>query len=192
MASEQILATLQVIHTLEALGVPYLIGGSLASAVHGVARATLDTDLITELQPHHAQLLVEALQDRFYIDLDAVQQAIRQQRSFNLIHLESMFKIDVFVSKQRPFDQARFSRRTAYVVAANPDRTAYISTSEDTILIKLEWYRLGGETSERQWRDVLGMLKIQQSQLDQAYLQHWAAELGVADLLAKALAEAQE
>ncbi len=96
MASEQISATLQVIHSLEKLGVPYLIGGSLASAVHGVARATLDTDLITELQPHHAQPLVEALQDRFYIDLDAVRQAIRQQRSFNLIHLDSMFKIDVF------------------------------------------------------------------------------------------------
>ena len=116
MASEQISATLQVIHSLEKLGVPYLIGGSLASAVHGVARATLDTDLITELQPHHAQPLVEALQDRFYIDLDAVRQAIRQQRSFNLIHLESMFKIDVFVSRRRPFDQAHFSRRVAYVV----------------------------------------------------------------------------
>jgi len=190
MASEQISATLQVIHSLEKLGVPYLIGGSLASAVHGVARATLDTDLITELQPHHAQPLVEALQDRFYIDLDAVRQAIRQQRSFNLIHLGSMFKIDVFVSKRRPFDQARFSRRVAYVVATNPDQTAYISTTEDTILIKLEWYRLGGETSERQWRDVLGMLKIQQVLLDQTYLQHWATELGVADLLTKAMVEA--
>ncbi len=191
MPSEQITATLQVIQTLETLGVPYLIGGSLASAVHGVARATLDTDLITELQSQHAQPLVEALQDAFYIDLNAVRQAIQQQSSFNLIHLDSMFKIDVFVSKRRPFDQARFSRRAAYIVATNPDQTAYVSAVEDTILVKLEWYRLGGEVSGRQWRDVLGMIKVQQAQLDRAYLQRWATDLGVADLLEKALTEAK-
>jgi len=192
MHSEQIAATLDVIEVLDTLEVPYMIGGSLASAVHGVTRATLDTDLIAELEAKHARPLVQALQDRFYIDLDAVQEAIRQRRSFNLIHLDSMFKIDIFVSKRRPFDQSRFSRRTAHIVAIDPEEKAYISTAEDTILIKLEWYRLGDEISERQWRDVLGMLKIQADQLDLAYLRRWATALGVADLLEKAIIEAKE
>ena len=191
MASEQIAVTLAVIEVLEDLDVPYLIGGSLASAVHGVVRATLDSDLVTELETEHAAPLVQALQQGFYIDPDAVNAAIHQRRSFNIVHLETMFKVDIFVSRQRPFDQSRFARRTRQVVATQPERSAYVSTAEDTILVKLEWYRAGGQVSERQWRDVLGILKIQHERLDLAYLRHWAAQLNVLDLLEQALTEAE-
>ena len=191
MLSEPVAVTLLVIETLDRLDVPYLIGGSLASTVHGLVRTTQDADLVAILRPEQAVPLVQALGDAFYAGLEAIQEAIRQRSSFNLIHLETMFKVDIFVSKQRPFDQAQFERRTAQTVAIEPQRTAYIASAEDTVLTKLEWYRLGGGVSERQWRDVLGVLKVQGNRLDRAYLQRWAVELSVDDLLQKAVTEAE-
>ena len=190
MLPEPVAVTLLVIRALDALDVPYLIGGSLASAVHGVARATVDTDLVADLRPEHAQPLAQALADAFYVDVESIQDAIRRHSSFNVIHLEMMFKVDVFVRKQRPFDQAQFDRRVAQVIATEPERTAYVASAEDTVLAKLEWFRMGGEVSERQWRDVLGVLKVQGERLDRDYLRRWAAALRVSDLLERVLIEA--
>jgi len=190
MLPEPVAVTLLVIEALEASDVPYLIGGSLASAVHGVARATVDTDLVADLRPEHAQPLAQALADAFYVDVESIQDAIRRHSSFNVIHLEMMFKVDVFVRKQRPFDQAQFDRRVAQVIATEPERTAYVASAEDTVLAKLEWFRMGGEVSERQWRDVLGVLKVQGERLDRDYLRRWAQTLKVGDLLERALNEA--
>jgi len=188
--ADPISVTLRVTDILDELNVPYLIGGSLASTVHGLVRTTQDVDLIAELRPSYARPLVEALGEAFYSDLDVIQQAIAQNGSFNLIHLETMFKIDIFVSKRRPFDQSRFERKIAQAVAADTGQTAFISSAEDTILAKLEWFRLGGEVSQRQWRDVLGVIKVQDDRLDLGYLRRWATELDVVDLLEKALIEA--
>ena len=109
-----------------------------------------------------------------------------------MIHLETMFKVDVFIHKERPFDRSQFERRISHSFAAEPEPRAFFATAEDTILAKLEWYRLGGEVSERQWRDVQNVLKAQSGRLDLPYLRHWAAQLSVSDLLEHALLEARE
>ena len=190
MPNEPIAVTLLVIDALDALGVPYLIGGSLASAVHGVLRATLDTDLVADLRLEHAEPLARALGGTFYVDAESIREAVLHQRSFNVIHLETMFKVDVFVVKNRPFHHSQMERRMAQVIATDPDRTAYVATAEDTILAKLEWYRMSGDVSEQQWRDVLGVMKVQADRLDLAYLRQWAAQLNISDLLERAIKEA--
>lgn len=190
MPNEPIAVTLLVIDAMDALGVPYLIGGSLASAVHGVLRATLDTDLVADLRLEHAEPLARALGGTFYVDAESIREAVLHQRSFNVIHLETMFKVDVFVVKKRPFHHSQMERRMAQVIATDPDRTAYVATAEDTILAKLEWYRTDGDVSERQWRDVLGVMKVQADRLDLAYLRQWAAQLNISDLLERAIKEA--
>jgi hypothetical protein len=187
---EPIAVTLLVIEALDDLGVPYLIGGSLASAVYGVPRATMDADLVADLRMEHAEPLARALGNAFYVDAGSIRDAIGHYGSFNVIHFETMFKVDIFVPKRRPFDAEQLARRRAVVVATDPERTAYFACAEDSILTKLEWYHVGGGVSERQWRDVLGMLKAQGALLDLAYLGRWSTALDVADLLGRALREA--
>ncbi|MCL4393533.1 MAG: hypothetical protein M1482_01755 [Chloroflexi bacterium] len=188
--TEPLTAALLVVDALEAMGVRYLIGGSLASAAYGIARSTADADLVADLRLDQAEQFARALEPQFYLDLEAIREAIRLRTSFNVIHLSTMFKVDIFIQKPRAFDRAQMDRRVNRLVAAGPERYAYMASAEDTVLAKLEWYRLGGETSERQWQDVLAILKIQKGKLDLGYLRGAAPELHVVDLLDKVLAEA--
>ena len=183
MTTEPVAVTLQVIDVLDELGVPYAIGGSLASAWHGFSRTTIDSDIIAVLQLIHVQPFVQALKDEFYVDEGAMRDAISRRSSFNLIHLRTMFKVDIFVPKSRPFDRAQLANRRLRVVAEDPDRTAFVMGAEDTVLAKLEWYQLGGETSERQWQDVVGIVKVQGNRLDWVYMRQQARGLEVDDLL---------
>ena len=190
MLTEQIAVTLAVVDALDALGVPYAIGGSLASALHGVMRATMDADLVADLHLEHVEPLARTLGETFYADPEMMRAAIHQQGSFNLIHLDTMFKIDVFVAKPRSFDRAQLARRELHLLGEDPERWAYVASAEDIVLSKLEWYRLGDEVSSRQWRDVLGVLKVQGDRLDLDYMRGMAVDLGVVDLLSRAFEQA--
>ncbi len=182
--------TLLVTTVLEEMGVPYLVGGSLASITHGMVRNTVDADLVADIQPEQIGPFVQALQDEFYVDPLSIADAIQHRSSFNLIHLDTMFKVDLFLPKDRSFDRVQLERRGREVIVEDPERTAWVASAEDIILAKLEWFRMGGEVSERQWRDVLGVLKTQGERIDVEYLHKWAAELNVSDLLEQALIEA--
>jgi len=180
-----------LIQTFEALGIDYHIGGSIASSAYGIARATLDVDLVANLKANHVHDLVEHLANVYYLDEERICDAVARQSSFNLIHLETMLKVDVFVLKSRPYDQTAFSRaRLEKLGEGESNRLHRLASPEDVILSKLDWYRQGGCISERQWNDVLGVLKVQQSSLDFEYMQHWAGSLGLPDLLNQAMKDA--
>jgi hypothetical protein len=185
--AEPTAVTLKVVDILERFEIRYLIGGSFASAIHGVARMTADVDLVVDLSLKQVDPLVRALEGEFYVDAEAMRDAVRRRQSFNLVHLATMFKVDVFTRKHRPFDDAQFERRERHAISLDPERQVYVATAEDNILAKLEWYRMGDETSDRQWNDVQGVLKTQLGRLDLDYLRHWAVALGVSDLLERAL-----
>lgn len=190
MPAETTRLTLLVAQTLERLGILYAVGGSLASSLHGVMRSTLDVDIVADMRLEHIPALVAALSKEFYADDEMMGAAIEHHSSFNLIHYETAFKVDIFIRKLRPFDQIQLERRQHLVIATEPEESVYVVSPEDIVLAKLEWYRMGGEVSERQWRDVLGVLKTRAGELDLDYLRRWADELKVNDLLERALGEA--
>ena len=189
MQNEPVEVTLKVSGVFEKLGIPYLIGGSLASALYGMVRTTQDADLVAEMQLEHVQPFVAALQGEFYVDDEMMAEAIQRNSSFNIIHRETMFKVDVFIPRPRPFLRSQLDRAQKQTFSFETEVSAKFSSPEDTILSKLEWYRMGGEVSERQWRDALGVLKTRAGELDLDYLRKWADELHVDDLLERTMME---
>ncbi len=190
--SDFLAALTPVADCFEALGVRYYVTGSLASSAHGIARASLDVDLVAELESGHVESFVRCLGSGYYLPHDHIRAAVNERRSFNLIHLATMFKVDVFVARRRPFDAQAVDRARPQAFDASADaRKVPVATAEDTVLAKLEWFRRGGETSERQWWDIVGVLKVARDG-DRVHLRLWADALGVADLLERALAEADE
>jgi hypothetical protein len=192
MLPEPISVLMLVADVFECLHIPYLVGGSMASALYGVTRSTLDVDFVVELHQEQVSALVKTLGNDFYADGEMIRDAVRYRSSFNLIHLKTMFKVDVFIRKERSFDKVQFQRRVEQLLATNPEQKAFMTTAEDIILAKLEWYRMGSEVSDRQWRDIVGVLKVQTGRLDMDYLGQWAAELNVTDLLKRALKESDK
>jgi hypothetical protein len=189
MQNEPLEVTLKVTGVFEKLGVPYLISGSLASTLYGMVRNTQDADIVAEMRLEHLQPFVSALQDEFYLDDVMIGESIKRNSSFNLIHRDTMFKVDVFIPRPRPFLQSQLARARKQTFTFETEVSAKFASPEDTILSKLEWYRMGGEVSDRQWRDILGVLKTRAGELDLAYLRQWAGELKVGDLLEPALNE---
>jgi hypothetical protein len=188
MTAPDLIAALEpVVSALEQLGLPYSIVGSVASSAHGVARSTVDADVVADLPLARIDALVALLERDYYIDRDAARDAVRRSAMFNVIHLATMIKVDVYVLTERVFDRCSFSRRRQRLLPDEPGaREFFLDTPEDTVLHKLEWYRAGGEVSDRQWSDIVGVLEVQGEALDRAYLAHWAGVLGVDDLLSRA------
>jgi hypothetical protein len=192
MNKPDILAALfPLINVFQKLGITYHIGGSVASSAYGIARATLDIDIVADVGPHHLPALAKALQSSYYIEDTAVKAAIEHHASFNLIHLETLLKIDIFILKNTPYDRLAFSRKRSDRLVEDDDRSVFdFASSEDVVLNKLVWYRMGDGVSDRQWFDILGVLKVQHDTIDREYLYRWAPELGVSDLLDKAFTDA--
>ncbi len=189
---DAITAMKPVVAEFRRLCVRYYVGGSIASIVYGQSRSTIDVDLIADLGPEHVAPLVEALHDEYYISEGMIVEAIARKSGFNLIHLPTSFKVDVFIVKDREYDRVALQRiRSDSLEDEDPSAQFFVASAEDIVLSKLEWFRLGHEVSERQWIDVLGVLKVQQNALDRAYLTKWATELDVADLLKRAWKEAE-
>lgn len=190
-------ALLLVTETLDALGVTYCIGGSFASSAYGEPRATRDADLLVDLPASCVPAVVTRLDPDFFVQRDAIHEAIAlapslhddllRRASFNLVHRSSFFRIDVFVASMRPFEVSQFARRIPQTVAVQPERTAFFVSPEDIVLIKLDWYRIAQGVLDRQWADVLAVLATQGTSLDLAYLRQWAAHLGITALLDAAL-----
>ena len=190
-SSDLIQALGPVLVELDRLGVRYCVGGSVASSFHGAARSTLDVDLAAEINEANALSLIAALGNEYYVSEVAVRDVVRHRSCFILLHFATSFKIDVFVSRGREFDRQVQKRAIADALGGTDSLPARFASAEDIILIKLEWYRLGHETSERQWNDVTVVAKLRWDRLDRDYLHHWAGVLGLAHLLDRLLAEVE-
>jgi hypothetical protein len=179
----------RLLEILDRLEIPFLIGGSVASGSYGLPRQTNDIDVVADFRNIDMPTFCELLQAEFYLDEHSAVQAVELGRPFNAIHLKGAFKFDFFPASSSGFTQSELGRRR-YIISAMPGLENIefpISSPEDTILAKLVWFRKGGEISDRQWHDILGVLRVQFAHLDHAYLTGWAAKLDVSDLLETAL-----
>ncbi len=182
----------QVAAVLEKLEIPYVLVGSFASSMHGMYRATADIDILADVKADQVRPLLAALQGAFYVDEHAIRDAVGQRRSFNAIHFDSVFKVDIFIPKTDDFSRAQLERRQLRRISPDREDNVFVATAEDTILAKLRWYQAGEEVSVNQWNDVVGILGTSRESLDMPYLHDWAEKLGVTTLLQKALAEVEE
>ena len=178
-----------VTNLFEALQIRYVLVGSFASSLHGLYRATADIDILADIRSEHVEQLHTALQEAFYVDDIAMRRALDRGGSFNAIHLESVFKVDVFVASRDEFAEEQLNRRLLRRLSADQSNEVYVATAEDTILAKLRWYRMGDESSNNQWKDILGILGLLGNELDKDYLGAWSERLGISYLLQRAMDE---
>jgi hypothetical protein len=178
---------LMVTRALDACGVAYSIGGSLASSFSGEPRFTQDVDILVDLTAPQVDPLLARLGPAFYADADAVRRAVAQRSSVNLIHMATSIKVDLFVAGASPLDAYQLRRRQNRLISTDPEAFAHFHSHEDILLQKLRWYRSGGEVSDRQWRDVQAIVLKQGARLDVTYLRDVGTQAGILDLLDRAL-----
>ena len=185
-----LLAIKPVVKAFDYLSIPYYIGGSIASSIYGIAGITMDVNIVADISRAQVSPLVECLQDEYCVEEQMVKDSVSRVSSFNLIHLGTMMKVDVFIQEKDAYHQSALARKLKdRLVEDDHDSVFYISSPEDIILSKLSWYEQGGRVSERQWIDVLGVIKVQSDSLSTEYLIKWSHTLGVHDLLLQAFDE---
>jgi len=185
-----LLALEPVVKTLEEIGIPYYLGGSVCSSAYGIPRATLNIDIVADIHGSQVDEFVRVLKGEFYIDGEMMRKAIEDNSTFNIIHLDTMIKVDFFIPEDSPYEKEIFNRIRKERIGDLYE--FYFASPEDVILKKLDWYKRGGEISENQWKDVLGVLKVQGNVIDTGYLNSWASRLGLKELLDKAITQAEE
>jgi hypothetical protein len=189
--AEPLAVTSAIALVLDKLEIPYLVGGSLASSMHGIPRATQDIDIVADIRIPHVAGLVKELSGTWYIDENQIREAIKLRSSFNIIHLESMYKVDVFIAGNDPASITEMARKINFPLNKG-EVSICIASAEDIILRKLVWFNKGGQTSQRQWDDVAGVAKLQKDSLDMKYLLESAAEMGISQLLDKLISQTRK
>ncbi len=190
IAPDIVLVIKHITSKLDNLGIAYIIGGSIGSSALGKYRLTNDIDLVVDIAYGQISPFVQEFRAEYYVEPDTLRSAVEHLSTFSILHLESMVKADFFVKERSQWSDSVWNRRKI-IRMESPDAIVdvYVPSAEDMILQKLRWYRLGREVSDRQWSDVLGVLEVQAELIDSAYLQFWAKNLGISDLLSRALTE---
>lgn len=188
--SEPIQITRMITTVLNQLNISYFISGSLASSLHGIPRATQDIDIVADLKSNQIISFLKALEKDFYIDADMIKEAIQRRSSFNIIHLATMFKADIFIFPNDPVSILEMKRRETHQITGEKTDSFFILSAEDVILRKLLWFKIGGEVATKQWQDILGVLEVQTTKLDTTYLMQNAKQMGIQELLKRAFHDA--
>lgn len=172
---------------LDSLDIPWVLGGSLASSLVGEPRSTMDIDVAIRIRSDQVSELISSVERDYYASETMALEAVVRGSSFNLIHLGTGLKIDLFPLGESILDRRQLERRVRAEVL--PGEYVWIGSPADQILRKLAWYRSGGEVSDRQWRDVQSILRVQSHRIDVAQLRRDARDIDLDDLLDRALAE---
>ncbi|MGJ5816626.1 hypothetical protein [Paludibaculum fermentans] len=175
--------------TFERVGIRYAVGGSWASTAFGDPRFTNDVDVVVEFGEESLSAFLDALPSEFYVDAEEAVNALSRGRSFNVIHMPSVLKFDLFPSRAFPLGVEELDRALSLEDTGLSKSPARFVTPEDILLAKLHWFRSGREISEVQWRDIQGIVRGCAAGFDRGYLEYGAAKLGVLDLLHRALSE---
>lgn len=171
----------EVISILERLGIPYMIGGSVAAMAYGVPRLTLDMDVIVDMDFEQAKVFASSLGSEYYVSLESIQEAIETRGHFNIIQSEVGIKVDFYVLSEDEFSREEFKRRRKE--ALDQEKMAVFATPEDTLIKKLEWFKMG--ESQKHLEDIRGMLKISGGKLDLKYIDKWTIKMGLYDIWQK-------
>lgn len=177
---------------LEALGLKPLIGGSFASSAWGQPRQTHDLDVSAHITSDQTEAIVRAFEDDFMVNRAELEYALENPRwpaTFQLLHYDTSFKIDVFLSEDDEYD--RSAEKRARAVELLPGLVVRYVSAEDIVLMKLRWFELGNRVSDRQWNDLVQVIEIQGEAFDREFLLHWAEHFGLRELALEALSEAR-
>lgn len=192
MLSEPVLVLVNIARIFNSLDIRYLVGGSFASSIYGIPRATQDVDLVADISIEHVSAFMKEMTDEFYVEENMIRDAIFRSGSFNILHLKTMFKADIFILQRDAWSRLEMERaRTEELVSGELKACVRFASAEDVLLHKLIWFRIGDQISDRQWNDIIGIIKVQGTQLDHKYLDQWAPLLDVDDLLARAITDCE-